>query len=155
MFWALLCKTHLWAISQKRIMTKSRGNANNWFFRHISGIFGRKKIFSKIGLSHIFGIANTRLCAKNQEKQIMKSRENAKKPVFPEYFRHFRPEKSFWIIVLPHILGIAILLCKISWKNIKCSSRNSRNTVFQAKSSDGFFIVIDNNAHHQAWFNCR
>ena len=63
----------------------------------ISGIFpafsAGKRFFSKIGLSHILGIANTRLCAKNQEKQMMKSRENAKKPVFPAYFRHFRPKK--------------------------------------------------------------
>ena len=65
-------------------------------FRHISGIFGRKKIFSEIGLGHILGIANTHLCAKNQTKLMMKSRENAKKPVFPAYFWHFRPEMNFF-----------------------------------------------------------
>ena len=55
----------------------------------ISGIFpvfsAGKNVFSKIGLSHILGIANTRLCAKNQEKLMMKSREYAKKPVFPAF----------------------------------------------------------------------
>ena len=60
-------------------------------FRHFQP---EKNFFSKIGLSHILGIANTHLCAKNQEKLMMKSRENAKKPVFPGYFRHFRPEKN-------------------------------------------------------------
>ena len=63
-----------------------------------SGIFpafsAGKKFFSKIGLGHIMGIANTHLCAKNQKKLMMKSRENAKKSVFPAYFRHFRPEKN-------------------------------------------------------------
>ena len=53
----------------------------------ISGIFpafsAGKKVFSKIGLGHIMGIANTHLCAKNQEKLMMKSRENAKEPLFP------------------------------------------------------------------------
>ena len=56
----------------------------NGDFRHISGILGRKKLFSKIGLSHVMGIANTHFCAKNQEKQMTKSRENAKN----RFFRH-------------------------------------------------------------------
>ena len=76
----------------------------------ISGIFGRKKMLdSKVGLSHILGIAYTRFCAKNQEKQMMKSREKAQKPVFPAYFWHFRPENFFSKIGLRHILGIVIL----------------------------------------------
>ena len=37
-----------------------------------------KKFFSRIGLDHIMGIANTHLCAKNQKKLMMESRENAK-----------------------------------------------------------------------------
>ena len=63
----------------------------------ISGIFpafsAGKKLFLKIGLGDVLGIANTRLCAKNQVKLMMKSLKNAKKPVFPACFRHFRPEK--------------------------------------------------------------
>ena len=83
-FWALLIRVFVQQIRKNEwwnleIMRKNR------FFLHISGIFGRKKMFSKIGLSHILGIANTRFCAKNQENQMMKSRENAKKPVFPAF----------------------------------------------------------------------
>ena len=41
----------------------------------ISGIFpvfsAGKKFFSKIGLSHVLGIGNTRLCAKNQKQAIL------------------------------------------------------------------------------------
>ena len=47
----------------------------NRFFRHISGIFGRKIFFSKIGLRHILGIAILHLCAKNQKKLMSRSRE--------------------------------------------------------------------------------
>ena len=71
-----ITKTHLQAKSQKKIMTKFRGNSKKLVFRHISGIFGRKKIFSKIGLSHILGIANTCLSAKNWEKQMMESQKS-------------------------------------------------------------------------------
>ena len=46
--------------------------SKNGDFRYISGIFGQKKFFSKIQLSHILGIANTRLCAKNRKKLMMK-----------------------------------------------------------------------------------
>ena len=56
----------------------------------ISGIFpafwARKKFFSKIGLGHILGIANTHLCAKNWIKLMMKSREKAKKTGFSGIF---------------------------------------------------------------------
>ena len=66
----------------------------------ISGIFpafsAGKKIFSKIGLGHIMGIANTHLCAKNQKKLMKESRENVKKPSFPAYFRYFQPGKIFF-----------------------------------------------------------
>ena len=81
----------------------------NGDFRHISAFSAGKKFFSKIGHSHILGIANTRLCAKNQEKQMMKSREMPKN----RFFRHnsgiFGRKESFSKIGLPHILGIAIL----------------------------------------------
>ena len=53
-------------------------------FRHISGIFGRKKNFSKIGLlGHVLSIVNTRLWAKNYKNLVMKSWEKSKKPSFP------------------------------------------------------------------------
>ena len=54
-------------------------------FWYISGIFGRKKIFSKIGLSQVLGIPNMHLCAKNQKKLMMKSQENAKNQVYPAF----------------------------------------------------------------------
>ena len=66
---------------------KSRENAENRFFRHISGIFGQKSLL----------IENRAL----------------------SYFR-------YW-----HFASV----CKILWKNIKYSSRNSRNTVFRRKSA--------------------
>ena len=56
----------------------------------------RKKMFSKIGLSHILGIANTRFCAKNQEKKMMKSRENPKKTGFSGIFPAFSAEKKIF-----------------------------------------------------------
>ena len=65
--------------------------------RHIFGTFGRKKIFSKIGLGHILNIPNAHLCAKNQEKLIMKSQEIAKKPVFAAYFWYFWPENYVFL----------------------------------------------------------
>ena len=40
----------------------------NRFFSHISGIFGRKQIFSKTGLGHVMSIANMHLCAKKWKK---------------------------------------------------------------------------------------
>ena len=66
---------------------------------------------------------------------MMKSRENAKKPIFPAYFRHFRPEKYIFQKSVSHILDNAILhqCAKFHEKNIKYSSRNSRNTVFPEK----------------------
>ena len=40
----------------------------NGDFRNISSTFGRKKLFSKIGLCHDLSIPNTHLCAINQKK---------------------------------------------------------------------------------------
>ena len=97
-------------------------------FRHISGIFGRKKIFSKIRLGHVLSIANTHVYGKNKKNQIemMKSRENAKKPVFPAYFRHFR---HLWSIYLGCRINILLnFRCQdfqnFSFLNLKYSTRN-------------------------------
>ena len=49
-------------------MMKSRENAKKLVFRHISGIFGRKKCFSKVGLCHISGIAILHQCAHFMKK---------------------------------------------------------------------------------------
>ena len=49
--------------------------SKNRVFRHISGIFGRKKFFPEIGLRHILGIAILHLCAKNHKKLMSQSRE--------------------------------------------------------------------------------
>ena len=58
----------------KEILVKSLIKiCKNGDFQHISNIFGRKKIFSKIGLSHVLGIPNKHLSTKNQKKQMMKS----------------------------------------------------------------------------------
>ena len=116
---------------KRNITNKSKENLGKLRFPAFSA---GKIIFSKIGLR--LGIAQTNLFAKNQRKLMMKSREYAKKPVFPAYFRHFRPGKiCFSKIGLCHILGLAILhqCAKFHEKNMKYSSRNSRNTVFPAK----------------------
>ena len=52
---------------QRFLMIKSRANPKNRFFRHIPGSSGRKKVFLKIGLRHILGIAILHHCAKNHE----------------------------------------------------------------------------------------
>ena len=68
LWWALLLVMFL-REKQGNIRKKSEENLQKWrfpaYFRH----FRPKKNFSKIGLSHIMGIANTHLCAKNQNKQ--------------------------------------------------------------------------------------
>ena len=54
---------------------KSREMAKNQFFRHISGIFGRKNTFFKNQARSHFGIAILHLCAKNQQKLMSQSRK--------------------------------------------------------------------------------
>ena len=56
-----LCEKNIeiWRKSPKKI-------CRNDDFRHFRHFQPGKKIFSKIGLSRILGIANMRLCAKNQ-----------------------------------------------------------------------------------------
>ena len=56
-------------------MMKSRKNAKKPVFQHITGIFGRKIFFSKIGIRHFLGIAILDHCAKNQKKLMSPSRE--------------------------------------------------------------------------------
>ena len=94
----------------------------NGDFRHISGIFGRKRIFfSKIGLGHDLRIANAHLYRKNQKKLMVKSRENAQKPVFPEYSAG---NEFFSKIGLRHIFGITILhLCAKNQEKLISQSR--------------------------------
>ena len=105
MLWALLICIFVQKIG-KKLMMKSRKNAKNRFFRHISGIFGRKKFLSKIGLDHVMSIANMHLWAKNWKTLMMKSRENAKHLVFPAYSTG---NICFSKIGLRHILDIVIL----------------------------------------------
>ena len=104
-----------------------------------SGVFPAfstgNEFLPEIGLRHILGIAILHLCAKNQQKLMMKYRENAKKPVF----RHIsgilgRKNMFFENRARSHFRHCHFAsVCKISCKNIKYSSRNSRNTVFPAK----------------------
>ena len=105
----------------------------------ISGIFpafsAANKFFSKIGLGHILGIIKTHLRAKYQKKLTMKFWEKAQKPVFRRISGIFdRKNRFFENRARPHFRHCRFAsVCKISWKNIKYSSRNSRNTVFPAK----------------------
>ena len=88
-------------------------------------ISGIKKFFSKIGLGHIMGIANTHLCAKNQKKLMKESRENVKKNGFSGIFPVFSAGKNFFPeIGLRLILGIAILhLCAKNQQKLMSQSR--------------------------------
>ena len=74
-------------------MTKSRGNAKKLFF---SGIFGRKKCFSKIGLHNILGIAILHHFAKFHEK-IITAREIQEIPFSGEnrLFRRFLESSGY------------------------------------------------------------
>ena len=65
----------------------------NGNFRHISSIFGRKKIFLKNWTKIFWALLIRIFEQKNLKKQMMKSRENAKNSVFLAYFWHFWPEK--------------------------------------------------------------
>ena len=117
---------------QGKSLMKISKNGDFW---HISGIFGRKKFFSKIGLGHVMSIANMHLCAKNWKKLMMKVREMAKN----QFFRHIssifgRKNTFFENRTRSHFRHCHFSwVCQISWKNIKYRSRNSRNTVFPAK----------------------
>ena len=68
----------------------------------------RKNFFSKIGHSHVLGIANTHLCAKNQKKIMLKLRKG-QKSVFSGIFLAFSARKFFFENRLHHILDITIL----------------------------------------------
>ena len=69
-----IANAHLNGKNQKKIMMKSRENAQKLvfpaYFRHF-----RPEFFLKIGLRHILGITILHLCAKNQEKLMSQSRE--------------------------------------------------------------------------------
>ena len=104
----------------------------------------QKKMFSKIGLSHILGIFNTRFGAKNQEKQMMKSRENAKIPVFPAYFRHFPRKKFFSKNRAPsHFWNCHFAsLCQKSEKTYEPISRKAGNRLLQTDGrTDGQRLI--------------
>ena len=66
-FWGLLIRVFVQE-SGKTNDEISRKCQKKRFFRHISGIFGPKKGFPKIGLPHILGIAILHQCAKFHEK---------------------------------------------------------------------------------------
>ena len=76
-FWTLLIRVFV-----QKLKKMSRKCQKNRFFRHISGIFGRKKTCSKIGLPHILGITILHQCAKFHEKTIKCSSRNSKSTSF-------------------------------------------------------------------------
>ena len=108
---------------QRDIRKKSNEN------QYISDIFGKKKFFSKIQLSHILGIANKRLCAKNRKKLMMKSRENAKKPVFRHISGIFGRKNFFFKNRAPSLFGNHHFasLCKKSEKTNESIPRKAGN----------------------------
>ena len=79
-------------------MMKSRENAENLFFRDISGIFGRKNMFFTYFFRHILEIAILQQCANFHEKILSTGLEIQVIPFFsdvPAIFRKFRLQKSF------------------------------------------------------------
>ena len=101
----------------------------NGNFRHISGIFNRKKIFLKNRTRHVLSIFNTHLCAMHWAEQMMKSRENAKKTGFSGIFPAFSAGKiCFLKIGLDHILDVAILhQCAKFHEKILSTAREIQN----------------------------
>ena len=102
-WWALLSIMLLCEKTTKykeKVRTKSAKTA-------IYGIFGRKKIFSKIGLGHILGIIYTHLCAKKSEKTNDEISRKCQKTGFSGIFP--AGKICFSKIRLGHILDIAIL----------------------------------------------
>ena len=82
----------------------------NGDFRHISGIFGRKKNFSKIRLGHILDIINTLLCAKKLEKTSDEISRKCPKTGFSGIFPAFSPGKIGFSKIGPgHTSDIAVL----------------------------------------------
>ena len=95
---------------KEKVLWKSAETAISGIFKAFSA---GKDSFSKIGISHILGIANARLCAKNQKNLMMKCQEKAKKNIFRHIsvifgrkFIFFRKSGSvtfrawpFWIVV--------------------------------------------------------
>ena len=109
-----------------KVRTKSAKTA-------ISGIFpafsAGKKFFSKIGLGHIMGIANTHLCAKNQKKLMKESRENVKKLGFRHISGIFDRKKIFSGNQAPSYFGDCHFasLCQKSAKTNEPISRKAGN----------------------------
>ena len=105
-------------LREKTKKYKEKVQWKNGDFRHIPGIFGRKKVFlknrSRSCLGHwYYAFMNKQSVKTNDE--ISRKRQ---KLVFPAYFSHFLQEKYvFSKIGLCHILGIAILWFCISVQN--------------------------------------
>ena len=102
----------------------------NRFFRHISGIFGRKKIFLKIGLRHILDIIILRQCTKFHEKISSTARDIQeilffrRKLAVPAIFRQFRLQKSVFLTIETCLMvGIAINNVFV-WKNNEIWRKN-------------------------------
>ena len=112
---------------QRNIREKSEQNLQNGDFRHISGIFGRKKIFLKNRgpIAILWALLIGIFLQKIRKKLMMKSRENVKKTGFSGIFPVFSAGKKFFPeIGLRHILGTAILhLCAKNQKKLMTQSR--------------------------------
>ena len=63
--------------------------------RHISGIFGQKKVFLKNRTRPYFGHCYYAFLYKESVKTNDEIARKRQKPVFPAYFRHFQREKNF------------------------------------------------------------
>ena len=130
-----IAKTHLSAKSQKKIMTESWGNVKKLVFPAYFRHFWPEKNFSqKLDLA-IFWALLIRVFVQKIRKN---KRWNLEKMLKNRFFRHisgtFGRKKKFFENRSPSYFRYCHFasLYKISWKNIKYSSRTPRNTVLPA-----------------------
>ena len=75
---------------QRNMWKKSKENLRKRHFRHISGIFGRKKFFLENRTRPVLSIAKAHLWAKSEKKIMTKSQGNAKSCFFQHKKNVFR-----------------------------------------------------------------
>ena len=109
----------------------------NRFFRHISGIFGRKNMFFEKSGSVIFQILPFCISVPNYVKKYKVQLDIQEMPFFgrksavPETFRKFRLQKSVFLTNEPCFMVDIVINNVFVWKNTK----NIRNWWKSAKTA--------------------
>ena len=103
-------------------MPKSR------FFQHISSIFDRRILFSKIGLCHILGIAILHQCAKFHEKSTAREIQEIpfyrRKSTVPVIFRKFWHQKSVLMTIETSLMVVIVINNVFVSKNNEIRRKN-------------------------------